>query len=352
MYRYLSLVAVVLFAWSCSATSETRTRTLPEVKTLPQYNTLHHEDGDYKNIWQPVYEPSGFKSFGWIMGKMFSSDEGEPAETTDPVTFNKKADYRITWLGHSTVLVQVGDANILLDPVFSERVSPVGFAGPERHVDIPIEIQQLPRIDFVLISHDHYDHLDNDTIETLDELYSPVFIVPLEVKDHIEDLSEHARVIELDWWQQVDFDGMAFTCAPARHFSGRGLFDRNSTLWCSFMVEYQNTRIYYAGDTGYSEHFKEINRVLGAPHIALIPIGAYKPRWFMREVHVDPYEAVQAFLDMKAEYMLGVHWGVFNLADEPLQQPAIDMKKARDKHGLDQKHVFVLPVGGSFEPEQ
>lgn len=235
---------------------------------------------------------------------------------------------RVTFVNHSTVLIQVNGYNILTDPIWSDRCSPVSWAGPKRAQEPGLLFDDLPQIDLVLISHNHYDHLDIPTLTKLTSRKKPVVLTGLGNAKLVsnEQLSE---VKELDWWQEVSLSsGVKVTFVPAKHFSGRGLFDRNKTLWGGFVVETGGYTIYFAGDTGYGSHFKEISERFPNIFFAILPIGAYEPRWFMSPVHLDPTESTRAFLDLKAEHGIAVHFGTFQLADDSFNQPAEDTRKA------------------------
>jgi len=261
----------------------------------------------------------------------------------------------ITWIGHATMLVQASGLNLLTDPVFSERASPVQWAGPRRQPAPGLALRDLPRIDVVLISHNHYDHLDRASVLALAAQAggSPLFLVPLGLKAWMGGVGI-TRVEELDWWDQRTLGGVSFHLTPVQHWSSRTPWDRNQTLWGGWAVFGPDFQWYFAGDTGYSgdfvrtrEHFaaRQGAALGGGFDIALIPIGAYEPRWFMRGQHVNPDEAVQIHLDLGAKRSVGVHWGTFSLTDEPLDQPPRDLAQARREHHLADEDFFVLAVG-------
>jgi N-acyl-phosphatidylethanolamine-hydrolysing phospholipase D len=248
----------------------------------------------------------------------------------------------VTWIGHSTLLIQINGLNILTDPIWSDRSSPFQFVGPSRHVPPGVAFEDLPPIDVVIISHNHYDHLDRLTIEQLGN--SPLYIVPLKIGEFLESL-DISHYEELDWWESIKFNGTEFICTPAQHFSNRSLFDRNKTLWSSWVIRNEEKNFYYAGDTGYFPGFKEIAQKYGPFDMAAIPIGAYLPRWFMSPVHVSPEEAVQVFLDLNARVFIPIHWGTFELADEPLDQPPIALKQEIERRNLNQENFWILKHG-------
>jgi L-ascorbate metabolism protein UlaG (beta-lactamase superfamily) len=251
----------------------------------------------------------------------------------------------ITFVNHATVLIQLPGLNILTDPVWSERASPFQWAGPRRVRKPGIDFDALPRIDIVLLSHNHYDHMDLATLKKLEKRFSPRVFVPLGNKELLN--SEGiGNVIEMDWWQTSAMDtNTKITFTPTQHFSSRGLLDRNATLWGSFMIESNGHRIYFGGDAAYSSHFKEINRRLGPPDIALIPIGAYEPRWFMKAFHMNPEEAVRAHIDLQSQQSVGIHFGTFQLTEEEIDAPVKDLSAAIASNKLDPKTFVTLGEG-------
>lgn len=261
----------------------------------------------------------------------------------------------MTWVGHATMLVQADGLNVLTDPVFSERASPVQFAGPKR-VQLPgLALAQLPPIDVVLISHNHYDHLDKNTVIALANKAptATLFIVPLGLKSWFEDLGI-GNVKELDWWDSVTVKGVEFNFTPVQHWSSRSLNDRSQTLWGGWAVFGSDTHWYFSGDTGYSRDFVDTQKRFadrqtpvkgGGFDMALIAVGSYEPRWFMKEQHVNPAEAVQIHKDLKAKRSVGVHWGTFNLTDESLDQPPEDLTKARQAANISEDEFLLMAIG-------
>lgn len=265
----------------------------------------------------------------------------------------------ITWIGHATMLAQFGGLNIITDPVFSERVSPLSFIGPKRHVAPGLTLAQLPHIDLVLISHNHYDHLDDASVRALATQAGgpPLFIVPLGIKAWLADRGI-TNAVELDWWQShsVGTQGgpVEVVLTPVQHWSGRGLNDRLKTLWGGYAVFAPDLHLFFTGDTGYSQDFKDIGARFASRHtpekgggfdVALIAVGAYEPRWFMTSQHVNPAEAVQIHLDVNAKRSVGIHWGTFELTDESLDQPPIDLADTRRAKGLADGDFFVMAIG-------
>ena len=230
---------------------------------------------------------------------------------------------RVTMVNHSTVLLQHAGRNILTDPVWGERVSPFSWIGPRRHRAPGVRWEDLPRIDVVLISHNHYDHLELAVVRKLAwcEFVAPKGLARLLKRQGIE------RVHELDWGEAAETAGLAIHAAPAMHFSARGLFDRNRTLWCGFAMETARGVVYFAGDTGFGDHFAAIRERYGAPRLALLPIGAYEPRWFMSPVHMGPAEAARAHEMLGAEKSVAIHHGTFQLADEGIDTPGRELAR-------------------------
>jgi L-ascorbate metabolism protein UlaG (beta-lactamase superfamily) len=238
---------------------------------------------------------------------------------------------RATFIGHSTVLIQTGGVNILCDPIWSMRASPFSWIGPRRHRAPGIRFQDLPPVDIVLQSHDHYDHLDIPTQRRIASQWQPKLVVPLGLRSRLEKhkIAAVEHISELDWWQSVAVsEELKITCVPARHFSGRALRDRNKTLWCGYVIEGPSGVIYFAGDTGYGSHFGEIRHRFPEIRLALLPIGAYLPEWFMGPVHVSPADAVRAHEDLGAATSIAIHFGTFHLADDSEDQPARELREA------------------------
>ena len=253
---------------------------------------------------------------------------------------------RITFINHASVLVQLGGKNILTDPVWSERVGPLSWLGPKRHKRVGVAFERLPRIDAVLISHNHYDHLDIPTLRRLSRRDRPVVFAGLGTAALLRRY-DIAQGHDLDWWQSQDLGKVRITFTPAQHWSTRGLGDKNVNLWGSFYIVEGKHRVYFAGDTGRGKHFATIRQRLGAPSVALLPIGAYLPRWFMWPQHINPEEAVLAHRALGANRSVGIHWGTFKQADEGLNAPVKDLAKARLKHGVPEQSFIVLENGQS-----
>jgi L-ascorbate metabolism protein UlaG (beta-lactamase superfamily) len=252
-------------------------------------------------------------------------------------------DLRVTHVNHSTVLLQMNGVNVLTDPVWSKRASPVWFAGPRRHRAPGVRFEDLPPIDLILVSHNHYDHLDLETLRRLVAAHRPRVIVPLGMSRF---LVAHGvpNAVELDWWDAAPGPGaLRVACVPARHFSGRGLRDRNAALWCGFVVEGPAGPVYFAGDTGWAEHFGRIRERFGPVRLALLPIGAFRPRWFMAPVHMSPEEAVRAHAELGASTSIGIHYGTFRLADDGFGEPSRELARALE--GAQNPRFWLLPAG-------
>ncbi len=250
----------------------------------------------------------------------------------------------MTWVGHSTLLIQLDGVNLLTDPQWSRRASPVSFLGPQRVTPPGLPFENLPPIHLVLISHDHYDHLDVATVMRLAETHRPLFLVPLGLKAWFAGLGI-TRVEELDWWESRVFNGLTLTSVPAQHFSGRTFWDRNRQLWSGWAVAGRAKRLYFAGDTGYYDGLKEIGRRLGPFDLAAIPIGAYMPPSIMKANHTDPEEALKALEDVRGRRLIGIHWGTFDLAEEPIEEPPKRVAAEARRLGLDPERIWVLRHG-------
>ena len=241
---------------------------------------------------------------------------------------------RVTFVGHSSLLIQLDAINILCDPIWSKRASPLSWIGPKRHRPPGILFEHLPKIDLVLQSHDHYDHFDVPTLRRVGSQWKPNFAVPLGVASRLisKRIATESQIAELDWWQSAQFSELIrITAVPARHFSGRGLRDRNKTLWCGYVVETPSGAIFFAGDTAYGPHFAEIRARFPQIRLAFLPIGAYRPQWFMGPVHISPADAVRAHKELGASTSIGIHFGTFSLADDGEDEPLTDLQRALDQ---------------------
>jgi L-ascorbate metabolism protein UlaG (beta-lactamase superfamily) len=281
-------------------------------------------DGKFRNI-----EPTNMAAFSPEMRKTmvdyFSGRQEReptsvlPAAAVDVAGLGRSDVLNIHWFGHSTCLIELDGKLILTDPVFSDRASPVPFLGPKRfEAEHRVHPGDLPGIDIVLISHDHYDHLDYRSIRALKDKVRQ-FLVPLGVGDHLRRWGvPDGKILEFDWWQGQPVEGIEFTATPARHFSGRR-WSRDRTLWCSWVVEGRGGRVFFGGDSGYHENFRRIGELFGPFDLTLLECGAYNRAW--AQIHMIPEEAVQAHLDLKGRVLMPIHWGSFNLALHPWNEP-------------------------------
>jgi L-ascorbate metabolism protein UlaG (beta-lactamase superfamily) len=253
----------------------------------------------------------------------------------------------VTFVGHAAFLIQVAAANILIDPVYSGRASPVSFAGPHRTRAPGVGFEDLPTISLVLLTHNHYDHCDLRTLRMLERSFHPRVVAPVG-NGRLLRKAGVARVEELDWWETATATPLPITLTPAQHFSARGMFDRNRALWGGFLIEAGGYRIFHGGDSGYGPHFREIAVRLGPIDLALLPIGAYEPRWFMKDIHMNPAEAVQAHLDLAARRSIAMHFGTFQLTPEGIEEPVRELAKALRDRGVAAERFPAVEVGESL----
>ncbi|PJZ25691.1 MBL fold metallo-hydrolase [Leptospira hartskeerlii] len=312
-----------------------------------KYPNSDHSNG------KRFYNPTQFEENGiWRTLKLLATidfEEWPKKVQNEKANLIKNPLYKdqigITFINHATVLIQSREINILTDPVWSERISPVSWVGTKRVREPGIQIEYLPPIDLVVISHNHYDHLDLETLKTINRKFSPKFLVPLGDKELLqsEGISD---IYEMDWWQTIKIEKKAeVTFAPTQHLSARGIFDLNHSLWGSYMIRIGNRQVYFGGDAAYSSHYKEIKRRLGEPDISLLPIGAYEPRWFMRLVHMNPSDAIQAHMDLGSKLSIGIHFGTFQQTEEALNAPVEELKKELLKAGLNLSNFIVQKEG-------
>jgi len=274
-----------------------------------------------------------------------------PYADTPPVRVEDRK-VRLSFVGHASWLIQTAGLNILVDPVWSERVSPFSFAGPKRHNDPGIAFEALPKIDVVLVSHGHYDHLDTATLSKLAAKCSPRVITPLGNDVTMKEGDAAIKAEAHDWKDRVELgNALAVTLVPTRHWTARGLFDRNKALWASFVLETPAGKLYIVCDSGYGEgkHFRRVAEAHGPLRLAILPIGAYEPRWFMRDQHMNPSDAVKALADCGAEQALAHHHGTFQLTDEAIDAPAMALGEALDQAKVPREKFAVLKPGQVFE---
>jgi len=309
-----------------------------------------YRDGVFHNM-----NPVTLHSFWEIAWSGLTSDtprgqwpeQVEVAEDGTPRARVASSATRITFINHASFLIQASGYNILTDPVFSERTSPFSFVGPKRIHRPGIALAKLPPIDVIIISHDHYDHLDLASMAALIARDNPRIYVGLGVARRLPD---DARVVELDWWQSSEVaDNFRLWFLDVQHFSGRTLTDRNSTLWGGFMLEIDGRRIYFGGDSGYADHYRRTFEHFGATDIAFLPIGAYAPRSFFKPIHLNPREAVQAHQDLHARRSIAMHYGTFQLSAEPYREPPQRLAAARAAAGLSEDAFIAPAIGVPFE---
>jgi len=346
-----SLVALVCaYSAGDSAPAAETAASDPVIKRVAALAVPPRDGAAFKNL-DPAYKRASYftRLHSFIIGGTWLVPERRVsplrAAVPDPQALRgNHQEATVTWIGHSTVLVQLDGVNFLTDPTWAGRSGPFsGLVGVRRYTPAPIRMEDLPSIDFVLISHDHYDHLDEPTVRRLARLYNPRFVVPLGIKAWLADRGI-TNAVELDWGQSIAFKGLTIVCTPAQHGSGRTLADQGRRLWSSWAV-LGSQRFYFAGDTGYFRHFKEIGDALGPFDLAALPIGSYTPRVIARPVHISPEEAVQASLDLRAARMLGIHWGTFALAREPYDEPPTRLAAEAARRELDPHAVWILKPG-------
>jgi N-acyl-phosphatidylethanolamine-hydrolysing phospholipase D len=311
---------------------------------------LHHVDGGFRNSDPDFQRPSSWTRWSFIVRRLWASVtaprsfDAPRAPNDGTVLRAGRLNPSVTWIGHSTLLLQMDGVNMLTDPQWSARASPLSWAGPRRLNPPGLSFEDLPRIDVVVISHDHYDHLDLATVRRLAETHDPLFLVPLGLKAWFAE-NGMGRVEELDWWQEREYRGVTFVCVPAQHFSQRTLWDGNTRLWASWAIVGDTRRLYFSGDTGYFAGFQEAGQRLGPFDLAAIAIGAYLPPEIMKTVHTTPEEAVQAFIDLNASVLLGIHWGTFDLAEESLDEPPRRMLAEIERRGIDSGRAWIIKLG-------
>lgn len=298
-----------------------------EIVSENSWESDHFQGGRFFN--PGVSLPGFFDFVKWVTHRSsgpWTNSYNLVALPPPPAQVNS-AEVHATFINHSTVLLQVQGCNILTDPIWSDRASPVSFAGPKRHRQPGVAFEELPPIHILLISHNHYDHFDTATLRKLCTVHKPVVFCPLGLAVLLRKIG-FADIHELDWWQNAGHSEMRMHCMPAQHFSSRTPFDRNRTLWCGWMLETGAGNIYFAGDTGFGSHFEAIRGRFKQIRLALLPIGAYRPEWFMGPIHMTPEQAVQAQRILRAETAIAIHFGTFPLADDGQLEPVERLRSA------------------------
>lgn len=317
----------------------------------------HRADGRFQNPWLNGRDQRLRAFLRWRLERLRRPPPPDPEESpfrphppANAAAAPRAAAERLTltWVGHSTFLIRIGGLHLLTDPVWSERVSPIPLLGPRRRVPPGVALEAPPPIDVVLLSHNHYDHLDVPTVRRLVRRHPQArWFVPLGLGEFLRRRGVRT-VRELDWWEEARVGDAVLGCTPAQHFSARGLGDRNRALWCGWAVAAPAGRLFFAGDTGYHPEFARIDERFGPFHVALMPIGAYEPRWFMQPVHMNPEESVRAFRDLtrgRNAVMVPMHWGTFRLTDEPLDEPPRRAARAWREAGLPFDDLWILAPG-------
>jgi len=310
----------------------------------------HHRIGGFANVAPSAHPASPWVRIRFFVSRVVSATFA-PKKASFPIVANDGGPLRegrgeptLTWVGHSTLLVQLDGVNVLTDPQWSARASPVTFGGPRRLTPPGLRFEDLPPVHVVVISHDHYDHLDRDTVKRLAAVHRPRFLVPLGLKAWFADLGI-SEVEELDWWDERSVGGLTFTSVPAQHFSGRSPWDRNRRLWSGWVVAGRERRLYFAGDTAHWSGLKEIGERLGPFDVAALPIGAYLPPVIMKPSHMSPEEALRALADVRAHRLVPIHWGTFDLADEPIGDPPRRLQVEARQLKLGPDRIWLLRHG-------
>ena len=332
----LALVVAVIFA-------------LGFIFSGPVYNgpSSEHFDGKkFRNIWG-VEANKGKDLWRWFRTRepgIWKAQMDLPYGPAPAARIDGDS-LAVTFVNHSTFLIQTRGLNILTDPVWSKRASPVSFAGPKRMRPPGIRIEDLPDIDIVLLTHNHYDHLDVGTLKRLWDEYEPVVYCPLGVGKYLQRRGIE-KVVEMDWWDESAVDGqLRILCTPAQHFSGRGMFDRDRTLWSGFALLTNSGSIYYAGDTGYGTFFRDIANRISPIRLSFIPIGAYKPEWFMSPIHTSPEDALRIHRELASPVSIAMHYGTFPLADDSQGEPEREVLTLMREMGVEEDEFLLLEEG-------
>lgn len=312
------------------------------------YKVSDHFDGKkFFNPWGENVAKSLWDVMKWKITSDAKNWEEVAVSEHHELPVVTAAQTSVTWVNHSTFLIRAQGLNILTDPVWSKRTSPFSFVGPKRVQAPGLAWDKLPKIDVVTVSHNHYDHLDLETLLELEKRDRPLFLVALGDGGWLKKKGL-SNVVEKDWWQTTDVGPATFTFLPAQHWSARWTWDRNESLWGAWGVEVNGLKIYHAGDTGLGPHFAQTQERWGSPNIALLPIGAYEPRWFMKPMHMNPTDAVEAMERLGAKQAIGMHFGTFQLTDEAREQPVKDLAEALAKKNIPAAKFPAPQFGESF----
>lgn len=346
--NHVTLLASFLFCVALSLAGCSR-----EVQ-VPDPSKPHRTSAGFRNTDGQAIAPGLLDLARYYRAMAFADRPPVPADLRPRVPDlgflqQNRAENSVTWIGHATVLVQIAGLNVLIDPQFSDTASPVSWFGPRRRVGPALSVEELPGIDVVLVSHDHYDHLDAASVKAIAAKFNPQFIVPLGVDALLREWGV-TKVHALDWWESTEVAtrtgvNVQLHCVPAHHWSKRGFFGANQTLWAGFVIRSSDFGVYFSGDTGYSEDFKAIGAKFGPLDMAILPLGSWAPRWFMKPLHIDAAEAVQIHRDVRARRSLGVHWGAFDLATEPIDSARTELPKALAAAGVPADEFVLFQIG-------
>jgi N-acyl-phosphatidylethanolamine-hydrolysing phospholipase D len=319
-------------------------------------HSASEKQAPFKNLFEHPEDTKSRASVGYMLHRAWVQITNQKADKNSieqsPVNIKQLEhhDFSVTWLGHDTMLIKAGGLWILTDPVFSQYATPTPPLGPKRLVQLPIDSKDLPHIDIVLISHDHFDHLDLQTVRKLAKQQngSPLFLTGQGLKSWFKANVVDAKVEELNWWDEIKLGSANFKFVPAQHSSGRTFTNKNETLWGGWIVEYTSKRFYFAGDTAYeAELFRQISQKVGHIDLVALPIGAYEPRNLMRFEHMNPSEAVQAHIDLKPMKSIAIHWGTFQLGDETSDVNRADFASAIANQDIE--NFKLLAIGQTEE---
>lgn len=347
--RLASLFASFLILGACST---------PPAMDDRHLNSPNFRDGKFRNL--DARAQNNKTLWDVLKWRMTAERSAWPLFEDDNVTTQADAQVddasvRITMINHASFLIQAAGVNVITDPVFSDRASPFTFMGPKRHRAPGIALADLPKIDAVIISHAHYEHLDRPSLEKIEDAHAPRYYIPLRNHDLLPHTAQQdKRIAEMDWGEKINLnDRVQIIFLPAQHWSARGLFDRNDRFWGAFLIRFtlrdgSTRQVYFAGDTGYNDHFAAVRKEYGAVDAALLPIGAYEPRWFMQMQHMNPADAIMAHRDLASKRSIGMHFGTFQLTDEAIDQPAKDLKAALQAAGIGADDFAVPKNGQTF----
>lgn len=348
---FLFLAASLAVVWD----ADNQARSQNGDSKLSNLSNYHHDpSGGFRNLpGGPSRTASNGEMSQFLKEELLSSRTVTvPDNHVLPVEVAKQgmaqaSNPSVTWLGHASFIVRIASKTILTDPFVGKRAGPFGL-GPKRFVDSPLSAEELPQVDVIVVSHDHYDHLDAHAINNYRYKTTTQVVVPIGLGRFFEKRG-YPNVVEHDWWDSWTNDGLTITTLPAVHFSGRGLFDRNKTLWASFSFKSDSESIWFSGDTATGEVFREIGEREGPFDLALVAIGAYEPRSIMRSIHASPEEAIEIARDVGAVQAIGMHWGTIRLTPEDVFQPPVRFKQAAHQQGYGADKAHTLKIGETFE---